>query len=43
MGQRWWNEITAYPTTDKRGNPSLRLLDLRRGGKLVWKRHWRPG
>lgn len=38
IGRRWWDEITVYPTTDDKGRPSFKLLDLRRGGKLVWKR-----
>ncbi len=38
VGRKWWEEITAYATTDRKGNPDLGLLDRRRGGKLVWKR-----
>jgi len=42
MGRKWWDAKTAYPTTDKKGNPDLRLLDLRRGGKLIWSRTKKP-
>lgn len=38
IGRRWWDEVTAYPTTDKKGRPSFQLLHRRRGGKLIWKR-----
>ncbi|MEP3298560.1 MAG: PBECR2 nuclease fold domain-containing protein [Pseudoruegeria sp.] len=38
IGRKWWEAITAYPPTDKKGRPDLKLLDRRRGGKLVWKR-----
>jgi len=38
IGRKWWEGITAYVTKDRKGNPSLALLDRRRGGKLIWKR-----
>lgn len=38
IGRKWWEAITAYPTTNKKGGPDLRGLHARRGGKLVWKR-----
>lgn len=38
IGRKWWEAVTAYAPTDRKGNPDLRLLDLRRGGKLLWKR-----
>lgn len=38
IGRRWWEPITIYLPTKKSGKPDLRLLDLRRGGKLVWRR-----
>ena len=38
IGRRWWEAITAYDTTDRRGRPDLSFLDRRRGGKLLWKR-----
>lgn len=38
IGRKWWEAITAYPPSDKKGNPHFGLLDRRRGGKLIWKR-----
>lgn len=38
IGRKWWEPITAYDPTDKRGRPNLNLLNRRRGGKLLWKR-----
>lgn len=38
MGQRWWEAVTAYNTTDRAGQTDLNLLQRRRGGKLLWKR-----
>ncbi|MRN79339.1 MULTISPECIES: PBECR2 nuclease fold domain-containing protein [unclassified Brucella] len=38
IGEKLWEAITAYNTTDKAGNSDLRTLDRRRGGKLVYKR-----
>lgn len=38
VGRRWWEPITFYDPTKKNRQPDLRLLDLRRGGKLIWKR-----
>ena len=38
MGRSWWEGVTVYPTTDKKGGGSLGLLHNRRGGKLLWKR-----
>ncbi|MFB2531020.1 PBECR2 nuclease fold domain-containing protein [Paracoccus sp. p3-h83] len=32
IGRRWWEPVTVYPASD------FRILDLRRGGKLLWKR-----
>jgi hypothetical protein len=38
IGRKWWEAITAYAPTNKKRDPDLKLLDRRRGGKLVWKR-----
>lgn len=38
IGRRWWGQTTIYPTADSKGRPSLKLLDGRRGGKLLWSR-----
>lgn len=38
VGRKWWEAITGYHTTDRKGRPDLKLLDRRRGGKLLWKR-----
>lgn len=38
VGRKWWEAITAYAPADRKQKPSLHLLNLRRGGKLVWKR-----
>ncbi|RWR14246.1 head morphogenesis protein [Sinirhodobacter populi] len=38
IGRKWWEPITSYQPTKKNGTPDLKLLDLRRGGKLLWKR-----
>lgn len=38
IGRKWWEPVTAYNPTDKAGRTNLRLLDRRRGGKLLWKR-----
>lgn len=38
IGERFWEAITAYNATDKKGNPDLATLDRRRGGKLLYKR-----
>lgn len=38
VGRKWWEPVTLYPTTDKKGRFDLGLLDVRRGGKLLWKR-----
>lgn len=38
MGRKWWEPITIYDPTKKSGRPDLNLLNLRRGGKLIWKR-----
>lgn len=38
IGRKWWEPVTAYNPTTKKGRPDLRLLDKRRGGKLLWKR-----
>lgn len=38
IGRRWWEPVTLYvPNRD--GRPSLRSLQNRRGGKLIWKRN----
>jgi len=37
-GAKRWEAVTAYGTTDHKGQPSLRLWHRRRGGKLLWKR-----
>lgn len=38
VGRKWWEAVTAYAPTDKKGSPDFRLLNLRRGGKLVWSK-----
>jgi hypothetical protein len=38
VGRRWWEPITVYDPTKKNGQPDPKLLDRRRGGKLLWKR-----
>jgi hypothetical protein len=38
MGRLWWEPVTIYPVTGNDGRLNLRGLDLRRGGRLVWKR-----
>lgn len=38
IGQRWWMPITGLHADRCQGRPNLRLLDRRRGGKLIWKR-----
>ena len=38
IGRKWWEAVTAYAPTDRKGRPHLGLLDKRRGGKLLWKR-----
>lgn len=41
IGRTWWEAVTGYFTSDRRGRPDLKLLDRRRGGKLLWKRKGR--
>jgi hypothetical protein len=43
IGRKFWEAVTAYLPTDKKGRPDMRLLDKRRGGKLLWKRKGRQG
>ncbi len=43
IGRKFWEAVTAYLPTDKKGRPDLKLLDRRRGGKLLWKRRKRQG
>ncbi len=38
IGLKFWDAITAYPPTKRNGQPDLRLLHKRRGGKLLYKR-----
>lgn len=38
VGRKWWEAKTAYIPTDRKQRPDLKLLDRRRGGKLIWKR-----
>lgn len=38
VGRKWWEAVTAYAPTNRKGQPDLKLLDKRRGGKLLWKR-----
>lgn len=38
IGRKWWQATTSYAPTDRKGKPDFRLLDRRRGGKLLWKR-----
>jgi hypothetical protein len=41
IGQRFWEAITSYNPTTKKGDPDFRALDRRRGGKLAFKRKGR--
>lgn len=43
IGRRFWEAVTAYAPTDKKGRPDRGLLARRRGGKLLWKRKKRQG
>lgn len=46
IGRRWWDETTVYPMSDGSPRRNLRLVDIRRGGKLLWSRFGkddRPG
>lgn len=38
IGRKWWEPVTIYDPSKKNGQPDLKLLDRRRGGKLLWKR-----
>jgi hypothetical protein len=38
MGRKWWEETTVYPVFQEKPARNQRLIDLRRGGKLLWKR-----
>lgn len=38
IGERFWEAVTTYNPTNKRGDPDYRALDKRRGGKLLYKR-----
>ncbi|TCT37437.1 PBECR2 nuclease fold domain-containing protein [Martelella mediterranea] len=38
IGERYWDAITSYNPTTKKGDPDFKALDRRRGGKLVYKR-----
>ncbi|WP_284324887.1 PBECR2 nuclease fold domain-containing protein [Cypionkella aquatica] len=37
VGRKWWEETTVYPTAGSTSEP-FKGLDVRRGGKLIWKR-----
>ncbi|WP_426037954.1 PBECR2 nuclease fold domain-containing protein [Cypionkella sp. TWP1-2-1b2] len=37
IGRKWWEETTVYPTAGSTSEP-FKGLDVRRGGKLIWKR-----
>lgn len=37
IGRKWWEETTVYPTAGSASEP-FKGLDLRRGGKLIWRR-----
>lgn len=38
MGRKWWEETTVCPVFQEKPARNQRLIDLRRGGKLLWKR-----
>ncbi len=38
IGERFWDAITTYQPTTKKGEPDFNGIDRRRGGKLVYKR-----
>lgn len=38
IGQRFWDAITAYNPTTKKGDVDYAAIDRRRGGKLIYKR-----
>lgn len=38
IGARFWEAITSYNPTTKKGDADFRALDRRRGGKLLFKR-----
>lgn len=41
IGHRFWEAITSYNPTTKKGDADFKALDRRRGGKLVYKRKGR--
>ncbi|WP_323041567.1 PBECR2 nuclease fold domain-containing protein [Gemmobacter sp.] len=43
VGRRWWEAITVYPVAESNPGRTMRQLDRRRGGKLLWSRLWKPG
>lgn len=45
IGEKWWDAVTSFDFTDKRGRADFSALDKRRVGKLVYKRpkSKRPG
>lgn len=38
IGQRFWEPVTSYNPTTKKGEPDFKAVDKRRGGKLLYKR-----
>ncbi|WP_343069788.1 PBECR2 nuclease fold domain-containing protein [Paracoccus amoyensis] len=38
IGRKWWEPVTIYLPQNRRGEPDIRGIQTRRGGKLVWKR-----
>lgn len=38
IGEKWWDAVTSFDFTDKRGDADFGALDRRRVGKLVYKR-----
>lgn len=38
IGDRFWEAVTSYNPTTKKGDADFRALDKRRGGKLLYKR-----
>lgn len=38
IGQRFWDAVTAYNPTTKKGDVDYSAIDRRRGGKLIYKR-----
>lgn len=37
IGRRWWEPVTIYLSQDRKGTPDAKGIQVRRGGKLLWK------